>query len=486
MGIGFFDQLIVALYAVAMIGIGFFLRNRVRTFDQFMVADKNLSAPLLLCTLVSTYYGLGVLLAGSEISYESGVVNFFFDTGPSYIVILGAALLLAPRLQGHSFRSIPDIVGARFGLGAQICSALSSFVYALPAFSIMGLGGLLHILFGMPFFWGLVIGSALALVYTALGGLLAVALTDAVQFALMATTLALVAYIGLPTLGGVEALEKSLPAHFNPTGDRPLSLLFVYGLTSLSILVEPAFYQRIFSARSQRTIVVALLAGVLFWISYDWLVTILGIAARAAVLAGAIAEPPTPDQAVIYFSLNVLPSGLKGLFAAGVVAAAMSTVDSYLLISSSNLVYDIWHPLSGRRMDDSALLRRTRWAMSLSTLANISLCLYFSNVERLWIFITAILICTNIVPVLSALFWPSAKKRTGRWTAYTGLVSVLLFYAGVGFCGEWVDAEAAYIWQGQGLGHTWTINQDYGILYILPLVLAVGVIAQILPQHNKP
>lgn len=132
MDIGFFDRALVVFYAAAMLGVGFYIRGRVRTFDQFMVADRNLSAPLLVCTLVSTDYGLGVLLAGSEISYESGVVNFFFDTGPAYIAILGAALLLAPRLQGRTFRSVPDIVGARFGLGAQICAALSSFVYALP------------------------------------------------------------------------------------------------------------------------------------------------------------------------------------------------------------------------------------------------------------------------------------------------------------------------------------------------------------------
>lgn len=478
------DQLIVVLYALAMLGVGFYLRGRISTFDQFSMADRQLSAPLLVCTLVSTYYGLGVLLAGSEISYESGVVNFFFDTGPAYFTLLIAALLLAPRLQGHSFRSIPDIVGARFGLGAQICAALSCFIYALPAFSIMGLGSLLHLLFGLPFFWGLVLGSALALTYTALGGLLAVALTDAAQFALMATTLALVAFLGLPDLGGVAALEQALPTHFEPSGGRPIALLFVYGLTSLSILVEPAFYQRIFAARDQRTIVVAMLVGVVFWMSYDWIVTVLGIAARAAVLGGHMPEPPTPDQAVIHFAIGVLPSGLIGIFAAGVVAAAMSTVDSYLLVSASTLVYDIWHPLGGRRMDDAQLVRRTRWTMLLTTAATILLCLYFSNVERLWIFITAVLICTSMIPVLSALFWPGVQRRAGRVATYVGFSSVLLFYAWVDLCGQWVEEEETYIWTGNFLGHSWTVNQDYGILYILPLVLIAFAAAHLVPERT--
>ena len=69
MQIGLLDQSIVLLYALAMLGVGLYLRRSITTFEQFTIADRQLSAPLLVCTLVSTYYGLGVLLAGSEISY---------------------------------------------------------------------------------------------------------------------------------------------------------------------------------------------------------------------------------------------------------------------------------------------------------------------------------------------------------------------------------------------------------------------------------
>jgi hypothetical protein len=74
---------------------------------------------------------LGVLLAGSEISYESGVVNWFFDTAPAYVVILITALFLAPKIRGRDFRSVPDIVYAFFGLPARVAAALASFAYSL-------------------------------------------------------------------------------------------------------------------------------------------------------------------------------------------------------------------------------------------------------------------------------------------------------------------------------------------------------------------
>lgn len=485
MSIGVLDQGIVVAYFVVVLGIGAWLFRRVQSFDDFLLAGRSLSAPLLICTLVSTYYGLGVLLAGSEISYESGVVNFFFDTAPAYLLILLTALFLAPRIRQHAFRSIPDIVETHYGLCARICAALASFVYALPAFSIMGLAGLFYLLFGLPFTWGLLLGSAIALIYTVLGGLLAVALTDAVQFVLMAVSLSLAAWIGLPLLGGIDELPRLLPTHFEPTGGRPWALLAVYSLTALSILVEPAFYQRIFAATSQRAVVWALGVGVLFWISYDWIITMLGIGAHLAVIQGIMPAPPQLDQAISYFVFQVLPVGCKGLFAAGLMAAAMSTMDSYLLISSSNLVYDIWRPLFARGMDDQALVRWTRATMLISVTANIGLCLYFRNVERLWIFITAILVCTTLVPVLAAFYWPRVKRRAGRTASLVGLGAVLCYYAWVDLMGAWIEEEAAYIWQGHLLGWELTLNQDYGMLYILPLVLAVFLVAQLLPGGRE-
>jgi len=457
----------------------------MQSFDDFLVAGRRMNAPLLVCTLVSTYYGLGVLLAGAEISYESGVVNWFFDTAPSYLVILLTALVLAPRIQGRDFRSVPDIVHAHFGLPARVATALASFIYSLPAFSIMGLGGLFVLLFDIPFVGGLVLGSTIALAYTILGGLMAVALTDAVQFVLMAVTLAVAATIGLSMVGGVEGMELALPDHFLPTGGRPLSQLLVYGLTSLSIFVEPAFYQRIMAATSRRAIVVAMAAGVLLWMSYDWVITTLGIAAHTAEIQGHVSAPSGPEQAVTHFVIHVLPAGLTGFFAAGLAAAAMSTLDSYLLISSTNLVYDIINPLLGGKMSDASLLKWTRVTLVVSTAANIGICLLFLNVERLWIFITAILICTALVPVMAAFFWPRVKRRAGQAAALAGFGMVMGYYLLTGLAGVWDEAEYAYIWSGRILGWEVSLNQDYGILIILPAVVIIFVAAQLLPGGKR-
>jgi SSS family solute:Na+ symporter len=479
------DKVIIVVYFFAMIGIGVLLYSRMQSFDDFLVAGRRMTAPLLVCTLVSTYYGLGVLLSGSEISYESGVVNWFFDTAPAYVMIAVTAFFLTPKIRGRDFRSVPDIVHAHFGLPARVATALASFIYALPAFSIMGLGGLFVLLFGIPFEWGLVLGSAVALAYTVLGGLMAVALTDAVQFVLMAVTLAVAAAIGVSAVGGVARMELLLPQHFLPTGGRPAGQLLVYALTSLSVFVEPAFYQRIMAATSRRAVVVAMIVGISLWMSYDWVITTLGIAAHTAEIQGIVSAPSGPDQAVTHFVIHVLPIGLTGLFAAGLAAAAMSTLDSYLLISSTNLIYDILNPLLGGKMSDMSLLRWTRVTLVVSTAANIAICLLFRNVERLWIFITAILICTALVPVMAAFYWPNVKRRAGQAAAVTGFGLVMGYYLLTGLAGVWDETHYAYIWSGRILAWDVTLNQDHGILIILPAVIVTFITAQLLPGGKR-
>lgn len=103
--------------------------------------------------------------------------------------------------------------------------------------------------------------------------------------------------------------------------------------------------------------------------------------------------------------------------------------------------------------------------------ANIGICLLFRNVERLWIFITAILICTALVPVMAAFYWPRVKRRAGQAAALTGFGLVAMYYHLTGLLGVWDEAEYVYIWSGRILGWEVTLNQDYGILIILPVVI---------------
>jgi len=136
-------------------------------------------------------------------------------------------------------------------------------------------------------------------------------------------------------------------------------------------------------------------------------------------------------------------------------------------------------------MSDASLLRWTRVTLVISTAANIGICLLFGNVERLWIFITAILICTALVPVMAAFYWPNVKRRAGQAAALSGFVLVVGYYILTGLAGDWREAENAYLWSGHILVWDVTLNQDFGILFILPIVILIFIAAQVLPGGRR-
>lgn len=463
---------IVAVYLAGMIGIGALVATRISGFREFFVAGGQMTTPLLVCTLVSTYYGLDVLFGGSEVAYQDGVVAWFYYTRPYYVAIILAALFVARRIKRHAHAlSLPDIAAEYYGRGTQATIALASFLYSIPLLAVMGMGVLLDVVLGIPFFWGVLIGASIALVYTLLGGLVAGALTDSVQFTLMCVTLGIAAALELHQHGGWDALEAALPATFlQPTGTYPLFILVVFGLTSLSVFVEPAFYQRIFAAVSYRAVLAALGIGVVLWAAFDWIVTVLGMAARAQGLE------VEPTYALLMVTIDALPIGLTGLFIAGVLAVAMSTVDAYLLIAGGNLAYDLYRPLVRPDLDDRSLLRLTRWMVAFAALVSVLLALFFQSIVAAWIFMATMLISAAFVPLMAALYLPSRPKpAAGLVSSLAGLATALAAVLLVNAYGTFDDEWATTIWRATVAGRDIEIWQEYAVLAALP-ASAVGFV----------
>ncbi len=469
------DYAVVGLYVAGMLAVGIVVSRRITGFRDFIVASGRLTAPLLACGLVSTYYGLDVLFGGSEVAYQEGLVAWFVYTRPYYLAILIAALFIARKLRQHDFLSLPDVVARYYGNGTRGLVAVASFLYALPIVSIMGIGMLLDLLLGVPFPIGVLIGAALSVVYTVLGGLLADTLTDTVQFMLMCVTLGVATALVLQTQGGIDGMRAALPAsYFDPTGTYPPSVLIVFAASALSALVEPAFFQRIFAAVSYRAVLVALLVGIGLWAAYDWATTILGMAAASAGIE------TDARYALLTLVLDVLPVGLKGMFVAGVLATAMSTIDSYLLIAGGNLAYDLYRPLVRPDMSDAAVLRLTRWMTLVAAAACVALALFFQSIVSAWIFMSTMLVATATVPVLAGLYLPiRAAPAAGLAAALTGLAAAIAFYVLVNAFGTF-DAEwSTRIWTVNLAGHPIELWQEHAVLVALPLSAATFAVAQI-------
>ena len=422
------DYIIISLYLLGMIGVGLWFAKKHSDFEDFFLAGRSLTTPLLITTLISTYYGIDVLFGDSQLGFTNGVVAWFAYARPTYAFFLIAAFLLAHRLREEDFKSLPDILDKYYGKKTRYVGAVTSFIYSLPALSLYGFGMLGDVILGWEPIMGMLVLGGIALIYTITGGFWAVALTDSIQFVLMCVVLAMAFPFAMNLIGGFDKMIEVLePSYFDTLGDMSIWLIIIYASTGLSILVEPTFYQRIFAAKSYKNVRNALVIGIFIWGSYDWIITILAMAAKVAVIQGTLPGDVAPDAALLTIMVAALPAGALGLFLAGVLSTEMSTLDSYCLVAGGNVAYDIYKPAFKPSATDQELIKTTRQGILFSWVLGFAMAISFDQMLGLWVFMASILISSVLAPILLGMYVPKFRKPlAGFLSAGLGLVSTVI------------------------------------------------------------
>ena len=468
------DYVIIVLYLSGMVGVGLWFAKKHTDFDDFFLAGRSLTTPLLITTLISTYYGIDVLFGDSQLGFTDGVVAWFGYARPTYAFFLVAAFLLAQRLREENFKSLPDILDKYYGKKTRYVGAVTSFIYSLPALSLYGFGMLGDVILGWKPIVGMLVLGGIALVYTLTGGFWAVVLTDSIQFVMMCVVLALAFPFAMNLIGGFDSMIDTLePNYFDTMGDLSTWLIVIYASTGLSILVEPTFYQRIFAAKSYKSVRNALIIGIFIWGSYDWMITILAMSAKVGVLKGMLPGDVAPDAALLTIMVAALPAGALGLFIAGVLSTEMSTLDSYCLVAGGNVAYDIYKPALKPDATDIELIKTTRYGILLSWFLGFAMAVSFEQMLGLWVFLASILISSTLTPVLLGIYIPSFRRPlAGFFSAGLGLLSTIILNIYIMIYGTFDPVDETYFIQWFGVDFL----QEF-IMYITIPISLIGFFA---------
>jgi len=465
------DYVIIALYLSGMVGVGLWFAKKHTDFDDFFLAGRSLTTPLLITTLISTYYGIDVLFGDSQLGFTDGVVAWFGYARPTYAFFLIAAFLLAQRLREENFKSLPDILDKYYGKKTRYVGAVTSFIYSLPALSLYGFGMLGDVILGWKPIVGMLVLGGIALVYTLTGGFWAVVLTDSIQFVMMCVVLAFAFPFAMNLIGGFDSMINTLePNYFDTMGDLSIWLIVIYASTGLSILVEPTFYQRIFAAKSYKSVRNALIIGIFIWGSYDWMITILAMSAKVGVLKGLLPGDVAPDAALLTIMVAALPAGALGLFIAGVLSTEMSTLDSYCLVAGGNVAYDIYKPALKPDATDTELIKMTRYGILLSWFLGFAMAVSFEQMLGLWVFLASILISSTLTPILLGIYIPNFRRPlAGFFSAGLGLLSTIILNIYIMIYGTFDPVDETYFIQWFGV----EFLQEF-IMYITIPISLIG------------
>ena len=389
---------ILIAYQACLLGIGFWARRRSQSEVDFFLAGRTLGPFVAALSYSASSSSAWVLLGFTGLAYTIGLGALWVSLG-SVLGMLVAWYWIAPRMRTYSRRhellTLTGLVaqGTRGYWRLAIVWVASlivlfSFVFYIAA-QFQGVGNTFTTAFSLSWTQSILLGGAIVMIYTLLGGFWAVSVTDTIQGMLMMTVALILPIAAWRALGGWEGLTAALIASGNSlqlswtAGNAGLlSLGFILGglAISLGAFGQPHLMVRFMALRDDSALRWArLIATVWFLIVFSGMFFV--------GLAGRVLFPSIDNSETIFFLVaeHLLPATLGAVVLAAVLSAIMSTADSQLLVGGATVTEDLG---LGQKRPHRILLI-SRLVIALLTVLAVLLSLYipatiFSRVLFAW------------------------------------------------------------------------------------------------------
>ena len=338
------DIIIIVAYFVGMLVIGFVAGKKQKGFDDYFLGGKSMGALTIGCLWMAGWIGGSSVSGTASYGYSMGVTGIWYVLSITIgILIFGFTMTVPVKKVSNKINNItiPDLMEARYDSKTRIVTTITVFLATIGFVSSQFVVGAsaLNVLTGWSLGKCYIVTATTITVYVALGGLLAVTYTDAIQMILLLGGVVICGVpIAISTLkASGQTLATALPASYFKLGERGWENIISLGVsTSISFFTMSDSYTRCISAKSAKTAKRGALvaAGAVLIIAFSC--TFLGMAAKAI-----LPEEVTANNALASLIVNIFPSGLKALALVGILSAVMSTADISILIASTSVTKDI-------------------------------------------------------------------------------------------------------------------------------------------------
>ncbi len=468
------DYLILLLYFVAVLGIGFAAKRYIKTSLDYFLSGRSLPAWITGLAFISANLGaleiLGMAANGAQFGYAT--VHYYWIGAVPAMVFLG--IVMMPFYYGSKVRSVPEYLRLRFNRPTHLLNALS-FAFAtvlIAGVNLFALALVLELLLGWPILLGIVVAAAIVLGYITLGGLSSAIYNEVLQFFIILAALVPLALVGLHDVGGWSGMQEAVRESkaggepflhaWEGTGisniTNPLEASWVPIVFGLGFVLSFGYWttnfaevQRALSAKSLNAAQRTPLIGAYPKIFIPFITVIPGLVALI-VIPGLGSDKPNMEynNAIPLLMNEYLPNGMLGLALVGLIAAFMAGVAANVSAFNTVVTYDLWEPYVRSGESDDYYVRVGRIATVGGILVGIGTALIASGytnimdyIQLLFSFFNAPLFATFII----GMFW----RRMTPWAGFWGLVAGTFGAAAAHFGHAWEivnlgSAQAAAFW----------------------------------------
>lgn len=435
----------ILIYAVLLIFIGWFIGKHVKGAADFFVAGRNLDWKLLFTTLLAANIGAGSTVGVAGIAYRSGISAWWW-IGASAIGSLFLAYWVGPRIwrisKQYNLYTLGDYLDIRYAQALRVAISTMMTVGTLALFSgqLLGIAWILNVVAGIERLHGTLLGAVVVVVYFGAGGLRSAAIVNILELIVIILGFVVATPYALAHVGGWEGLQTAVSA--NVTSPAKLQSYFAWdgiGTTSIlgylliltpSFCISPGLIGKIYGAKDEYAVKTGTMLNAMVQFVFAFLPVIIGMCAFAAFPHLTQSELALPTA-----MKEMMPFGISALALAAIFAAEVSTADAVLYMLSTSFTKDLYKTFFNPAVSEEKLLKVGRLVTFGGGILGVVMALFMPNIITALQIFYSLMSVSLAAPFLCGLFSDKASVKGAFASALGGIATVLylqFFHAGKG------------------------------------------------------
>ncbi len=401
-----------------------------KTFDDYVAAGRSLGLRSSVSSIVSTWFGAGVMAGVATEVYRGGIGSVLYDPFGVSLSLFVVAWFLVPRFRNKSYLTISDALEAKFGRNfAVIMSILMVpvFVGTLAA-QFVAFAGVLDHLYGAPRALSAIGGAIVSVAFVHRGGLRGIVISDVIQLGLIVFSIAVAVFFFLGLAADSANRMASLISHdsmeiLTQAGSgQGLRIAGQLLLPMIGAGLSQDIFQRVIAAKDNQTARNSLLISAPIYLLLCTGPILMGILAR-----DIFPSLENADTVLLSSIRELCPPVVHFLFCMGLVAAIFTTADGYLLAGSTLLTRNVLRYLAKDPQKSQLVI--VKGASIVLAIMALLIGTLFPRVFGLMVFCFMPMITGSAVPMFAALFMEKPSKFAGWSSSVAGILTWL-----IGFC----------------------------------------------------
>jgi len=381
--------------------------------------------------MFATWFGSETVFGASSEFLKGGLYGVIEDPFGAALCLLLFGLFFARRLYNMNLLTLGDFFKVRYGKRTEL---VASIFLAPPyvgyiAAQLVAMGLILNAIMGLPVWQGVVGSAVVVTLYTYVGGMWAISLTDFIQSIIIITGLLVLAIILANKAGGVGVVLSAAPEeHFRflPRMDFKEIVVYIaaWSVLGLGSLPSQDVFQRAMSSSSVRTAVWSCYIAAGLYLTIAMLPLFISLCTRHLYPDQLSGDPQLTLPRMV---LAHTPMMVQILFFGSLLSAIMSTTSSAILAPAAIFSENIVKPLAHHRYTDKQFLFLTRASILLfSAVATVMACLR-SNIYELVGESSILSLVSLFIPLTFGLYWKPSSSRGALLSMVTGMVTWIIF-----------------------------------------------------------